>query len=72
MTCRIAKWDGGQAIICSRKKKRPACRFCGKTADRLCDFPNDKRPSGTCDAPVCSVCSRRVSAGVDHCPDHFE
>ncbi len=49
-----------------RKTKQCAC---GRTATLECDHPHPKRKSGTCDAPICDTCVRKVGT-LDHCRAH--
>lgn len=63
--------NGAIAIVCSRggrRLKAEPCSVCGKAAGRLCDFPTGK--GRTCDAPLCSSCSTKLSGDRDLCPDH--
>lgn len=69
MTCEVVKLPNGEtAIICGPRQR--ARRSCGAPANRLCDFAQPQKASGTCDKPLCTNCA--VSAGPDRdfCPDH--
>lgn len=46
------------------------CRWCDLTSVALCDFPNPKHKSGTCDAPMCEIHQKIVGPDRDYCPDH--
>lgn len=69
MTCEKLDLGGGAiAIACSRGKRWPKCKWCGRmAADKLCDA---KVGAGTCDAKVCSSCADHVDANTDLCPTH--
>jgi hypothetical protein len=57
----------GNAIICTRERPR-RCRYCGRSANLLCDFP---LPGGkTCDAPICPSCSFPIGPNADYCKVH--
>lgn len=69
MRCELVTYPGGRAVmVCGSRRKRTyrVCSYCGKTADRLCDFPTGKR---TCDVPMCASCSVKRGGG-DLCPAH--
>ena len=89
MPCeRIHGRDGSVIIVCSRTHRpRPkVCSGCGRrTAELLCDWPNPRKKSGTCDAPLCQDCTFRppgvvrapfpgefVDETYDLCPKHAE
>lgn len=59
---------GGQAIVCSGHK-RARCS-CGAPATLECDWKVPRRRSGTCDAPICSICATSPAPDKDLCPDH--
>lgn len=63
--------DGLRGIACLGKRGRRKCSAC-KTAwaDLACDFPDDKKKSGTCDKPLCTKCAVHVGEDLDHCPSH--
>ena len=70
MPCKqITLPDGTAAIVCSRRQPRRRCT-CGKIADRLCEWKVASHKSGTCDAPICAICSTQPSADKDLCPPH--
>lgn len=71
MACQsISLPGGGTAIVCTRE--RPARCACGHLHTRLCDWKVPDRKSGTCDAPLCAVCSTSPAPDKDLCPDHAE
>ncbi|NUP13240.1 MAG: hypothetical protein HOW73_44945 [Polyangiaceae bacterium] len=55
--------------ICTneRPKKAPPCFVCGEPADYLCDFPDKRHRSGTCDRDLCNGC-RRTQVTKRHVP----
>lgn len=60
--------DGMYVILCGPRRTPKNCLVCKRPSSRLCDF---RLASGkTCDAPLCSSCTVRVGADVDHCPSH--
>lgn len=74
MPCRYYRSDDGQVtgIICSSRRRSRACSVCKRPSDRLCDYPDTKHKSGTCDKPLCSECARHVGPDRDHCPSHLQ
>jgi hypothetical protein len=71
MTCTPVKLaDGSRAIICSGRRARRRCCGCGKPADLLCDWKVKGKVSGTCDTPICSLCTHVPAPGKDLCPTH--
>ena len=88
MVCeRIHGRDGSVIIVCSRGIRKPkpkVCSGCGRPmAELLCDWPNKRKKSRTCDAPVCEDCTFRppgvvrapfpgelVGDTLDLCPEH--
>jgi hypothetical protein len=79
MPCQTIRGPGGfVAIACTRGPARKvyACRYCGKPARLLCDFPlaaigveaADGRK--TCDAHVCAACSVLVAPNTNYCKVH--
>ena len=62
--------DGTAMHIRYPAPRRKRCKFCnGRNFATLeCDFPI--APGVTCDAKMCSSCSRPVGEDLDHCPDH--
>lgn len=71
MACRVVTLPTGQtAFVCGPKPKTKPCPCgSGKGATQLCDAPVE---GGTCDAPLCKVCTSSPAPGVDHCPAHAE
>lgn len=72
MPCRPIKTpEGFTAIVCGPRGRRRRCAYCSSEADRLCDFPvtRNSKP-GTCDRPICSRCSWRISGDRDLCREH--
>lgn len=55
---------GGTAIICSTRSRK--CK-CGRRATLACDW---KVKAGTCDRPICAICSTKPAPGKDLCPKH--
>jgi hypothetical protein len=58
-------------FACTRGRATKRCAYCGRSADRLCDFPvlrNGQRT--TCDAPLCSRCTSRIAGDGDLCRAH--
>lgn len=59
---------GGTAIVCStRQRQRCAC---GRPATRLCDWKVPTKKSGTCDVPLCSICTTSPAREKDLCAKH--
>jgi hypothetical protein len=70
MTCEHVSFPGGSAIVCSGRRARTRCR-CGNKATLLCDWKvTTRRPSGTCDKPICARCATSPAPDKDLCPDH--
>jgi hypothetical protein len=68
MTCEAIKMaDGTVALACSRTARRRQCKFCGSSAELLCDYPMS---DNTCDTPLCRNCAVRKGEDIDYCPDH--
>jgi hypothetical protein len=44
------------------------CRYCDRSATRLCDFETGE--SATCDAPMCDYCTHKADRTTDFCPQH--
>lgn len=69
MTCETVTLPGGQrAIVCSRARRRPKCRACGRPATLECDWKKPRKKSGTCDAPICDRCTTSPAPDKDICP----
>lgn len=47
-------------FICTNERtpKLPPCFVCGEPAGFLCDFPDRRHRSGTCDRDLCNTCRR--------------
>lgn len=71
MGCQHVTLPGGQrAIVCgTRPRKRCAC---GRPGTLLCDWKVPERRSGTCDTPLCPLCSTSPAPDKDLCPTHVE
>jgi hypothetical protein len=59
---------GGTAIVCS-SSRRQRCK-CGRPATLLCDWKVKTKKSGTCDAPICAICTTSPAPDKDLCPTH--
>ncbi len=73
MICETIELEGlGRVIVCSRSRRRPACRHCGRhRGTRQCDFPlTGKKAGKTCDAYLCDGCAVKVDVERDYCPPH--
>lgn len=69
MPCDVVRLPtGGNAIICSTGK-RQRCS-CGQRAPFLCDWKDDARHSGTCDAPICADCASEPAPNKHLCVTH--
>ena len=53
MTCTPFQVGEVTGIVCTRKQKRRACRYCKRPATRLCDGRPATGRAGTCDVPLC-------------------
>jgi len=63
--------NGGFAFLCRGRQRPRRCRYCGGTSNRLCDFPVERNgQGGTCDRPICSRCTTRISGERDLCRAH--
>jgi len=68
--CQPIAIDGTTAIVCSRRQTR-RCSICrARPATKLCDYPAG--PGRTCDAALCTACSRHVGPDRDFCSTHPE
>lgn len=69
MVCtRVTLPDGMAAIVCGPRLRRKRCGCgSGKPAALLCDW---KVAGGTCDAPICEVCTHSPAPDKDLCPTH--
>lgn len=73
MVYRTVNLGGGlEAIVCSRGRRKQLCSVaeCYSNGTLLCDFPDAKRKSGTCDKPVCHRHATKIGPDVDYCPAH--
>lgn len=71
MPCVVVKLPNGGVAICkAAAAPRKRCRWCDLWSVALCDFPDPKRKSGTCDAPMCEIHQANVGPDRDYCPDH--
>lgn len=67
MTCHRIQTGGTVAIVCDGRRPR-RCK-CGAKGTLLCDWKVEtRRPSGTCDAPICDRCT--TSPDKDLCAKH--
>lgn len=66
MGCQRVTVDGVAAIVCGPDRR---CR-CGRKADRLCDWKDAGKKSGTCDTPLCAKCATSPAPEKDLCPRH--
>lgn len=48
-------------------KRSAKCSYCYRTHSKLCDAPN---PTGTCDTPMCAICTWSNEPGKDYCRKH--
>ncbi len=69
MPCYVIRDGNSVGFACVRgtSKRKLQCKYCGRPADLLCDFPVDGK---TCDAPICPHCSYRVASDIDYCRIH--
>lgn len=72
MTCKTVKIGNTAAIVCQRgRRKTPKCKNCGqRPGTLLCDYPDAKHDSGTCDRRLCRICAVAVGPDLDYCPEH--
>lgn len=74
MACQVVKFGDGFAFVCGPRQRRRKCA-CGSGRDAvfLCDWktPGETK-TGTCDASICSACSRSPTKGKDLCPTHWK
>jgi hypothetical protein len=65
----ISLGNGATAIVCTRGGGKRCT--CGRTADKLCDYPLRGEKAGkTCDRAFCSRCGKHVGPNKDYCPAH--
>lgn len=72
MVCTPVTLPGGQrAIVCGpRRRPKPCACGSGKPANLLCDWKVPGKRTGTCDRPICAVCTHVPAPKKDLCPDH--
>ena len=79
MTCHRIEIAGGKGwgIVCMRGRARRKCRWCGRDAERQCDYALRGKALGrTCDAYMCRACSTQLPGRqpdgetIDYCPAH--
>lgn len=69
MPCKTIRLpDGGFAHVRFSNPPRRRCAFCQDWSVALCDGPNPKRKSKTCDRPMCWKHRTMVGADKDLCP----
>jgi hypothetical protein len=69
MPCRTI----GNAIVCSRGQRMPACSEpgCSWRGELLCDYPLAGAKAGsTCDRPICRKHAKLVGPNQHYCPSH--
>lgn len=59
-------------IVCSGRRTRKRCTYCGSPSDFLCDavLLTGPRAGKTCDVPMCFRCTHRPAVNTDYCRDH--
>lgn len=71
MTCHPINFGNDtRGFVCTCRRGRRKCIECGQAADLLCDWKVKARRTGTCDAPICSICTSKPAEGKDLCPKH--
>ncbi len=71
MACQSGKVGDATVIICGLHRSTQRCKFCGKPATKLCDFPLHGPKQGlTCSIPMCDQCATAQGEGIDFCPAH--
>jgi hypothetical protein len=70
MTCdRVKLPGGGMAIVCSRSRRTPRCRWCTTTPGTFqCDWKLGK--GKTCDKYICAQHAQEVAPDKHLCPEH--
>ncbi len=72
MPCNVVRFGDTTAIVCSRTTRK-SCKYCGKAANKLCDYPLRGAKAGkTCDVPMCPTCATHVPPDTDYCRAHAE
>lgn len=62
--------NGVHAIVCRPGTSKALCYVCGRAAPKLCDYPEPKHKSGTCDRPCCMAHCEHVGEDKDYCKEH--
>lgn len=65
-------WKDGNAagFICGpRSMIGPTCRFCGRLANKRCDWDVGEL-IGTCSSWICDAHAESIADDIDLCPDH--
>lgn len=70
MSCETIKTPGGGfAIVCSRGRRHPRCRWCTHTPGAFqCDWKIAK--GTTCDKHICAEHAQEVAPDKHLCPEH--
>lgn len=69
MPCIPFEHNGVRGIACVKGARRQRCG-CGSLATLLCDWKVKAKRTGTCDKPLCEVCSYHPAPEKDLCPEH--
>jgi len=67
---RYGKWiehDGQRVHV---DYTAPSCAECAREAEFLCDWPDERRKSGTCDRKLCKFHAVHLPGGRQHCLSH--
>jgi hypothetical protein len=71
MPCeRVPFAPGITAVVCRRGGRARPCAACGKPSERLCDYPDRRKPARSCSLPLCKGCTTTMAGGADFCPEH--
>ena len=73
MPCSVIKVGDTFMFVKHARTRSKRCEFCQNSATRQCDFVMSKTLDGreiTCDAFICSSCSRPGGDEIDFCPRH--
>jgi len=64
----------GSVHICDRGRRRRSCSTpgCGNPASKLCDYPVKAIGRKTCDAAICTRCTKKVGPDLDYCRAHSQ
>lgn len=70
MSCdRFPMPGGGVAIVCSRGRRTPRCRWCERTPGTFqCDWKMGR--GKTCDKHICAAHAKEVAPNKHLCPEH--